>query len=205
MMPEMNGFAFTEHFKKLRNHATTPFVYVTALSDFKTRSNSVLTGGCDFIAKPFTPSEVAVKAFTVALKGRLAQLAATKAKNKLPDCSQGEALGVSMERFCGVICLNREGFIRTINQDCVEMLGYSSTEIVGKHLHELFPPELQSGLKVSVLKHIEMTGDGQGIEVIGRRKDSSQVKLAICSSETKSNGTMLLVALIRYVLNEEQD
>jgi FixJ family two-component response regulator len=43
---------------------TTPIVFVTSHSDFGSRAQSTLSGGNDFIAKPFLPVELAVKAFT---------------------------------------------------------------------------------------------------------------------------------------------
>jgi DNA-binding response OmpR family regulator len=52
---------------KIREMATncaTPVVFVTAHADFGNRAQSTLSGGNDFIAKPFLSTELAVKAFT---------------------------------------------------------------------------------------------------------------------------------------------
>ena len=61
LMPGMNGFEFVAEVRKLPKHRATPVVFVTGLSDFETRSRSVLSGGCDLIAKPFTPRRSAGK------------------------------------------------------------------------------------------------------------------------------------------------
>ena len=71
MMPGMDGFAFSTEVRKLPNHRLTPVILVTSLSDLETRTRSVLIGCCDFIAKPISPSEVAVKAFAFGLKHRM--------------------------------------------------------------------------------------------------------------------------------------
>ena len=76
LMPGMDGFEFVAEVRKLPKHRATPVVFVTALSDFETRSRSVLSGGCDLIAKPFTAGEVLVKALTLGLKRRFDSAAA---------------------------------------------------------------------------------------------------------------------------------
>ena len=70
-MPGMDGFEVCSRVLEIeRNHAT-PVVFVTGLSDFESRAKSILVGGNDLIAKPFLNFEVAVKALTLALRGRL--------------------------------------------------------------------------------------------------------------------------------------
>ena len=77
MMPEMDGFEFTTRLRELPNHTTTPVVFVTALGDFGTRAQSIMNGGCDLVAKPFTPAELLVKGFTFGLKHRFGVLSVT--------------------------------------------------------------------------------------------------------------------------------
>jgi DNA-binding response OmpR family regulator len=48
----------------------TPVVFVTGLTDFESRANSTMSGGNDFIAKPFLFIELAVKALLYILRGR---------------------------------------------------------------------------------------------------------------------------------------
>lgn len=63
---------FSAQIRKLPNGAGLPIVIVTSSSpDFEVRVQSALSGGCDLIAKPFTPSEMVVKAFTSAFQRRL--------------------------------------------------------------------------------------------------------------------------------------
>jgi DNA-binding response OmpR family regulator len=46
-------------------------VFVTTMNDFESRANSTMSGGNDFIAKPFLFMELAVKALVHVLRGRL--------------------------------------------------------------------------------------------------------------------------------------
>jgi len=61
-MPGMNGFELCSKLRALPSHKNTPVVFVTSLNDFESRANSTISGGNDFIAKPFLFIELAVKA-----------------------------------------------------------------------------------------------------------------------------------------------
>jgi CheY-like chemotaxis protein len=70
-MPHMTGFDLCRKLRTLPGYARTPVIYVTAHSDFESRSKSVISGGNDLIAKPVFPIELAVKSVTHLIKSRL--------------------------------------------------------------------------------------------------------------------------------------
>jgi CheY-like chemotaxis protein len=63
-MPQPGGIEVCERLRRMPSNCTTPVVFVTANSDFGSRARSSLSGGNDFIAKPFLLLELAVKALT---------------------------------------------------------------------------------------------------------------------------------------------
>jgi DNA-binding response OmpR family regulator len=70
-MPGMNGFELCAKLRGLATHKKTPVVFVTGLNDLESRANSMVSGGNDFIAKPFLFIELAVKALVYIHRGRL--------------------------------------------------------------------------------------------------------------------------------------
>ena len=78
-MPGMDGFELCTKIRALPNNKNTPIIFVTSLTDFKSRARSSLSGGTDLIAKPFMFIELSVKALTYVLRGRL-----MKVKTGLP-------------------------------------------------------------------------------------------------------------------------
>ena len=70
-MPGMDGFELCTKMRALPSHKKTPIIFVTSLTDFKSRARSSLSGGTDLIAKPFMFIELSVKALTYVLRGRL--------------------------------------------------------------------------------------------------------------------------------------
>lgn len=62
-MPGQTGLELCAKIRKMPSNGATPVVFVTAHSDFGSRAQSTLSGGNDFIAKPFLLVELAIKAF----------------------------------------------------------------------------------------------------------------------------------------------
>jgi len=71
-MPQMNGFELCAALRKLPGRAKTPVVFVTGLSDFENRANSMISGGSDLIGKPFLAIELGVKALRYVLRPHVA-------------------------------------------------------------------------------------------------------------------------------------
>jgi CheY-like chemotaxis protein/uncharacterized coiled-coil DUF342 family protein len=70
-LPGMDGFELCKQIRTHPAHAHTPVVFVTGLSTMEHRVQSSLSGGNDFIGKPFNLSELCVKALTLTLKSQL--------------------------------------------------------------------------------------------------------------------------------------
>ena len=73
-MPGMNGYELCAKLRTLSAHKKTPVVFVTNLNDFESRASSTMSGGNDFIAKPFLFIELAVKALIYVMRARLEPL-----------------------------------------------------------------------------------------------------------------------------------
>jgi CheY-like chemotaxis protein len=70
-MPEMDGFKVSARIHSTARNQSTPVVFVTSHSDLEDRARSLLVGAHDFVSKPFLGFELALKALTVVLRGRL--------------------------------------------------------------------------------------------------------------------------------------
>jgi len=69
-MPNMTGFELCTRIRTFPNYAKTPVIFVTKLTDFESRANSIVSGGNDLIAKPFLSIELAAKALLYVLRSR---------------------------------------------------------------------------------------------------------------------------------------
>jgi CheY-like chemotaxis protein len=69
-MPGMTGHELCTKLRALPRHKKTPVVFVTNLNDFQNRANSTMSGGNDFITKPFPFLELAVKSLVYVLRNK---------------------------------------------------------------------------------------------------------------------------------------
>ena len=70
-LPVMDGFELCKHIRQLELHKATPIVFLTGLATLENRVQSTISGGNEFIGKPFNLHELSVKAMTLILKTQL--------------------------------------------------------------------------------------------------------------------------------------
>ena len=223
LMPGTNGFEFVAKLRMLPRHRATPVVFVTGLSDFETRSRSVLSGGCDLIAKPFTGGEVLVKALTLGLKRRFDSVGAVaqvepqsqSARStgapedpEMPSPNGGgnghetsEPGGYTLRGLParGVIIVEEHGCIKSINMAAAELLGYIPDEAANADVRALLPDELQSEENKTLLSQL-LAGtikSKSGIEMTGRRKDNSSIQLLVAMGESWVGGERSILCLVQ--------
>lgn len=69
-MPGIDGFELCSQIRAQVTNQKTPVIFVTGMSDFKSRVRSTLSGATDLIAKPFMFFELTVKAVSTILQNR---------------------------------------------------------------------------------------------------------------------------------------
>jgi DNA-binding response OmpR family regulator len=67
----MDGFDLCSHIREIPGYAGTPVIFLTGMTTLENRVQSSLSGGNDFIGKPFNLHELTVKALTFILKAEL--------------------------------------------------------------------------------------------------------------------------------------
>jgi CheY-like chemotaxis protein len=83
-MPGLTGLELCVNIREMPTNHATPVVFVTGYSDFGSRARSTLSGGNDFIAKPFLLVELSVKALTWLFKKNFQPLATAAAQDSAP-------------------------------------------------------------------------------------------------------------------------
>ncbi len=70
-MPEMSGFELCQKIRTLPEHQKTPIVFLTGMATFQNKAQASLSGGNDFVGKPFNLAELALKALMWVFRGRM--------------------------------------------------------------------------------------------------------------------------------------
>jgi CheY-like chemotaxis protein len=92
-MPGQSGLELCVKIREMAANCATPVVFVTAHADFGSRAQSTLSGGNDFIAKPFLSVELAVKTFNWLFKENPKPLSISIAQSSAP----AEPVGTSAQ------------------------------------------------------------------------------------------------------------
>lgn len=98
-MPGMDGFELCKRLRAMPMHAETPVLFVTGLNGFESRAKSSLSGGDDFIGKPFSYIELAVKALIHVLRGSMEQTPATPSAPASAANAPGPRRTIAMPRL----------------------------------------------------------------------------------------------------------
>lgn len=70
-MPNISGHELCAKLRAMPKHKHTPVVFVTSNTDLKNRASSMISGGNDFIGKPFNFLELAVKSLVYVLRAKI--------------------------------------------------------------------------------------------------------------------------------------
>jgi len=70
-MPDLSGFDLCSHIRTMALHAETPIFFITGDASLENRVKSSLRGGNEFIAKPFSIQEIALKALKSVISSQL--------------------------------------------------------------------------------------------------------------------------------------
>ena len=70
-LPGMDGFELCSRIREIPGYTKTPVIFLTGSTTLENRVQSSLSGGSDFVGKPFNLHELTVKALTLILKAEL--------------------------------------------------------------------------------------------------------------------------------------
>ena len=105
-----------------------------------------------------------------------------------------------------IVVIDRTGAIRSVNQATERVFGYSAAEIAGRNVAILMPAPF-AGEHDRYIGNYLRTGEkkiiGIGRDVSGRRKDGSIFPMYLAVGETRVEGEVIFVGIIRDLTERE--
>lgn len=107
----------------------------------------------------------------------------------------------------GMIVINEQGTVETVNRAAVAMFGYQEDEVVGRNVKMLMPEPYQSAHD-GYLERYMGTGErriiGIGREVIGRRKNGSEFPMDLAVTEMLLQGRRLFLGSTKDITERKE-
>jgi PAS domain S-box-containing protein len=107
----------------------------------------------------------------------------------------------------GIIEVDREGRILTLNVVMEKMFGYQREELLGQSIEILIPEDMRTphaGHRAHYWKHPATRPMGSGLSLHGRRKDGSTFPVEISLSPVISDDGFCVTAIIRDITERKQ-
>ena len=109
----------------------------------------------------------------------------------------------------GVIVVDSNGYILLVNARSEQMFGYPGEEIIGKH-HDILLPmrihKIHEEHMATYFKEPKIRPMGQGLDLIGIRRDGTEFPVEISLSFVKIQNAFLVIALVSDItLRKEAD
>lgn len=107
----------------------------------------------------------------------------------------------------GIITINPQGIIETVNPATLKMFGYAEDELLGQNIKILMPDPYRSEHDGYLAHHMH-TGEknviGIGREVQGQRKNGEIFPLELAVSEMEVSGKKMFTGIVRDITERKQ-
>lgn len=107
----------------------------------------------------------------------------------------------------GIITIDREGHIQSLNQAAQQMFGYEPTQVIGKNLNLLLSDAF-SGNSSEILSYFvggkKLAKMGCVQETVGRRHDGKTFPMELVFSEMHLENQRLFIAIVRDITSRKQ-
>ncbi len=167
-MPGMSGYETAKRIRARGELGMTPIIFMTAFArdDIETTA-AYASGAVDFIFSPISGDALRAKVTAfVELFARAHEhqhsLDSITALNASLRDSEVRAQAVLQNVADGIVTVDEEGLIESVNRSALALFGYESGDVIGQPLHSIVAPSHQSEFTTDA--HAEITrrsaGDG---------------------------------------------
>ena len=106
-----------------------------------------------------------------------------------------------------MIIVDEEGRISIVNGQTESMFGYSRDEMLGEKIEYLLPERIRSkhtGHRALFASNPDLRPMGEGLNLLGRRKDGSEFPVEISLSPVEGSGAGFVSSVIRDVTERKR-
>lgn len=209
MMPGINGFDLCQRIHQFEHLASTPIIFISALTDSDYESHGLSIGAVDYINKPFKLSSVRARIQAhlhwqasfekMTAISRTQQKRITDIQHQTSETSTNPDLDIYQKVFSnaseGIVITDPQGLITLANPAFERITGYQLDDIQHQHI-KLLDIEAASDFLQETLRKAQMEGYWSG-ELYSRRKDGKiYPELRTISAVHDTDGELLSYVIV---------
>ena len=176
-LPDINGFEVCKRLKNDKRARHIPVIFLSGLSETADKIEGFSVGGVDYITKPFISEEVIIRIRTHIEMSSL-RMELESRTNELLKTHTEDFKELFDRAPVGYHEIDTDGRIVRINETELEMLGYSSAEVIGEHFWKFAADEALSQRAIAA----KLTGKSReagSYERDFRKKDGTVVSFLV--------------------------
>jgi putative two-component system response regulator len=196
-MPTMSGFDAAKLIRLRSESARTPIIFLTAFGrDEIETAGAYASGAVDFLFAPIAADALRAKVtafvdlFVKAQEHQDSLESITTLNASLRD-SEVRAQAVLQNVADGIVTVDEQGLIESLNRSARRLFGYEPAEVIGQPLRTIIAGPGEDAA-------------GDPIETLGRRKDGTRFPLEIGISEMQIGDRTFTIGAIRDVTDRAE-
>ena len=204
-MPTMSGYDTAKLIRERGESAVTPIIFMTGRDEIET-AGADASGAIDFIFAPIAPDALRAKVTSfVSAEAHEHQrsLDSITALNASLRDSEVRARAVLQNVADGIVTVDEQGSIESMNRAAQGLFGYEQAEVIGRPLQFVIAPshrdEFTEAAAVSRTLRSVSGRPAEPIETVGCRKDGSQFAIEIGISEMQIEERTFTIGAIRDI------
>ncbi|MBI4985488.1 MAG: SpoIIE family protein phosphatase [Rhodocyclales bacterium] len=199
MMPIMDGYEATRRIKELCGDRWVPVVFLSALDKEENLVMGLDAGGDDYLHKPVN---------FVVLDAKLRSVKRAILLQRTLDETRRRTQAISDNVIDGIITIDENGVIQSVNAAARGMFGYTAEEMVGQNIKLLMPDPYHLAHEDHMRRYVgggeaRIIGKG-GRAFEGQRKNGQNFPIDIGVTELSFEGRRLFVGIVRDVTEERR-
>ncbi|MGK0499335.1 MAG: PAS domain S-box-containing protein [Oceanicoccus sp.] len=204
LMPDMDGYEVCEALKSNPETEAIAVIFLSALEDSSAKVRGFAVGGVDYISKPFQADEVVARVGNHIKIHRLEQQLARR--NIALESENHQILNTVSE---GIIGLDQDGRITTMNLAATVICGWSAGDCSGKQLSSLNLFDVVEGAHVPEHHTLpyhsyHMGQSAQSVMELIRCRDQRLMPVSIVSTPRPEGGAVVVLRDISEWVESEE-